>query len=206
MTNVCSQCSRQLQVEVADELLVCRQCGHTQSSTESSTRNREKLRTITDTNERERGRRLVTTNPKPALKALQVDFPTSNPPIRSPIEPKQHQQQSSLLDPVPVLSANRVSSSTYDCLYPGALFEGIQTNKTKEHRVSVRIVDINLQQSTLAGFLTIHDLTDQHPEITTFFDGQIIGDTHGFVTNDWGASEKNDMTHWYASTKLVMPR
>jgi hypothetical protein len=89
-----------------------------------------------------------------------------------------------------------VSSSAYDSLYSGALFEGIQTNKTKEHRVSVRIVDINLQQSTLSGFLTIHDLTDQHPEITTFFDGQIIGDTHGFITNDWGASEKVDMTHW----------
>jgi glucose-induced degradation protein 4 len=89
-----------------------------------------------------------------------------------------------------------VSSSVYDSLYPGALFEGIQTNKTKEHRVSVRIVDINLQQSTLSGFLTIHDLTDQHPEITTFFDGQIIGDTYGFVTNDWGASEDVDMIHW----------
>ena len=167
MPKECSICTQQ-QVETdVIGVFSCHHCGHTEG---------------------ERGRRLA----KPALKALEVNFPTTTGnSVHSPID-----QNPSLLDPIPSLSANRVSSFAYDSLYPGALFEGIQTNKTKEHRVSVRIVDINLQQSTLAGFLTIHDLTDQHPEITTFFDGQIIGDTHGFVTNDWGASEKVDMTHW----------
>ena len=133
---------------------------------------------------------------KPPLKALHVDFPTVNNPSIHPIVCSPIDSKLSLLDPIPSFSANSVSSSTYDSLYPGALFEGIQRNKTKEHRVSVRIVDLNLPQSTLSGFLTIHDLTEQHPEITTFFDGQIIGDTYGFVTNDWGASENVDLKHW----------
>lgn len=217
MSKVCSVCTRQLEPNAANrELLWCPQCGHTESASRIAAERRVPATNTShtaDTGERERGRRLVTGNPKPTLKALKVDFPTTtNPLSRSPAEPKQ--QKPSWLDPVPSLSANRVSSATYDCLYPGALFEGIQTNKTKEHRVSVRIVDINLQQSTLAGFLTIHDLTDHHPEITTFFDGQIIGDTHGFVTSDWGASEKVDTTHWQQFTpyhhihpsELVKPR
>jgi hypothetical protein len=139
---------------------------------------------------------------KPSLKVIKVDFPgrsnadsiTPTSPVqsslasartmslRSPIAEhtlsaalKAHIQRQSLLDPFLPLTSTRVPSRGYDCLYPGALFEGMQTNKTKEHRVSVRIVDVNTDQSTLSGFLTIHDLTDQHPEITTFFDGQIIG-------------------------------
>jgi hypothetical protein len=139
---------------------------------------------------------------KPSLKVIKVDFPgRSNPDsvtpsspvqgslvsartmsLRSPIAEhtlsaalKAHIQRQSLLDPFLPLTSTRVPSRGYDCLYPGALFEGVQTNKTKEHRVSVRIVDVNTDQSTLSGFLTIHDLTDQYPEITTFFDGQIIG-------------------------------
>jgi glucose-induced degradation protein 4 len=140
---------------------------------------------------------------KLTLKVIKVDFParsnadsvtpTTSPvqsslvsarrmSLRSPVAEhtlsaalRAHIQRQSLLDPFLPLTSTRVPSRGYDCLYPGALFEGMQTNKTKEHRVSVRIVDVNTDQSTLSGFLTIHDLTDQHPEITTFFDGQIIG-------------------------------
>lgn len=163
---------------------------------------------------------------KPTLKVIKVDFPgrssntdsvtptTAISPsqslvsartisLRSPVAEhtlsaalKAHIQRQSLLDPFLPLTTGRVSSRGYDCLYPGALFEGMQTNKTKEHRVSVRIVDVNIEHSTLSGFLTIHDLTDQLPELTTFFDGQIIGHQYGFVTNDWGATEKTDATHW----------
>jgi Vacuolar import and degradation protein len=205
--NVCSACALHLVQDPTGQTLVCTGCGHREPASgatierRSSTRDAifEKDPIKKNIEVTERGRRLVTRPPlitKPPLKALQVDFPSTNIPqipstLYSPIEPKP-----SFLDPIPSLSANRVSSSAYDSLYPGALFEGIQMNKTKEHRVSVRIVDINLQQSSLSGFLTIHDLTDQHPEITTFFDGQIIRDTHGFVTNDWGASEEIDMLHW----------
>jgi hypothetical protein len=39
-------------------------------------------------------------------------------------------------------------------------------------------------------------LTDDWPELTTYFDAEIIGSKYGFLTQDWGATEQEDMTHW----------
>lgn len=41
-------------------------------------------------------------------------------------------------------------------------------------------------------------LTDDHPTLTTFFEGEIIGEKHGFRTThqSWGATEKIDLAHW----------
>ncbi|PVF99125.1 hypothetical protein CPB86DRAFT_703904, partial [Serendipita vermifera] len=161
---------------------------------------------------------------KPQLAALQLPFPSkysasdvltpTTPNLKTPLtatstrgaslstsqslnKSQQYQlQKQSLLDPVNLLTQVRMPSRGYDCIYPGALFEGMQTNKMKDHRVSVRITDVNFAQSTLSGFLTIHDLTPQHPEITTYFDGQIIGQQYGFRTNEWGANEQIDTAHW----------
>jgi hypothetical protein len=161
---------------------------------------------------------------RPQLAALQLPFPSKyaasdvltpiTPNLKTPLtatstrvasistsqnltKTQQYQlQKQSLYDPINPLTHIRMSSRGYDCIYPGALFEGMQTNKMKDHRVSVRITDVNFAQSTLSGFLTIHDLTPQHPEITTFFDGQIIGQHYGFRTNDWGANKQIDMAHW----------
>lgn len=41
-------------------------------------------------------------------------------------------------------------------------------------------------------------LTEDHPTLTTFFEGEIIGTKHTFQTRHeaWGATEKTDMQHW----------
>ncbi|KAI6798250.1 hypothetical protein KC350_g16379, partial [Hortaea werneckii] len=41
-------------------------------------------------------------------------------------------------------------------------------------------------------------LTDDHPTLTTFFEGEIIGPKHLFKTTNpsWGSSEKVDLQHW----------
>lgn len=41
-------------------------------------------------------------------------------------------------------------------------------------------------------------LTEDHPTLTTFFEGEIIGNKHTFQTRHeaWGATEKIDMHHW----------
>lgn len=41
-------------------------------------------------------------------------------------------------------------------------------------------------------------LAEEHPTLTTFFEGEIIGTKHTFKTRNesWGASEKTDMHHW----------
>lgn len=41
-------------------------------------------------------------------------------------------------------------------------------------------------------------LTEDHPTLTTFFEGEIIGTKHTFQTRneEWGANEKTDIHHW----------
>lgn len=48
----------------------------------------------------------------------------------------------------------------------------------------------------MCGYLRIRGLTDDWPELTTFFDAEIIGNRYGFLTQNWGASEQDDMVHW----------
>jgi len=39
-------------------------------------------------------------------------------------------------------------------------------------------------------------LTEDWPELTTYFDAEIIGSRYGFLTRNWGATEQEDMVHW----------
>lgn len=50
--------------------------------------------------------------------------------------------------------------------------------------------------SFLCGYLCIRGLTDDWPEMTTYFDAEIIGSRYGFITQKWGATENEDLMHW----------
>jgi hypothetical protein len=41
-------------------------------------------------------------------------------------------------------------------------------------------------------------LTDDHPTLTTYFEGELIGTKYGFITEhaSWGATDKIDLSHW----------
>jgi glucose-induced degradation protein 4 len=41
-------------------------------------------------------------------------------------------------------------------------------------------------------------LTEDHPTLTTYFEGEIIGSQYSFFTQheDWGANHKVDLSHW----------
>ena len=41
-------------------------------------------------------------------------------------------------------------------------------------------------------------LTDDHPTLTTYFEGEIVGTKYTFQTKhpEWGSNEKVDMQHW----------
>ena len=57
--------------------------------------------------------------------------------------------------------------------------------------------DVNIAESSVSGYLTIAHLTDAHPQLTTFFTGEIIGPKYGFITGPrFGATEHDDMRHW----------
>lgn len=56
--------------------------------------------------------------------------------------------------------------------------------------------DVNFTASTLCGYLRIRGLTDDWPELTTYFDAEIVGNRYGFLTQNWGASQHEDIVHW----------
>lgn len=56
--------------------------------------------------------------------------------------------------------------------------------------------DVDFSSSFLCGYLCIRGLTDDWPELTTYFDAEIIGSRYGFLTRGWGADEDGDMVHW----------
>ena len=67
-------------------------------------------------------------------------------------------------------------------------------NESNEHLLSQ---DVDLSSSVLCGYLRIQNLTDDYPELTTYFDAEIIGSRFGFITADeWGASQAEDLQHW----------
>lgn len=83
-------------------------------------------------------------------------------------------------------------------LIPGALFRGHQNaaEETKQYKVEVEIKDVDLSESFLCGYLTIHDLTAEYPNLTTFFEAEVIGPRAGFLTAKWDASPDADSRHW----------
>ncbi|KAF8758670.1 Vacuolar import and degradation protein [Rhizoctonia solani] len=99
-------------------------------------------------------------------------------------------------DPYADVTRLRLNNTRQDCLYPGASFVGIQKSGRNSYNVSVTIVNVDFPGSTLCGYLTIENLTDDHPQLTTYFDAEIIGPKYGFLTQSYGASEMDDMTHW----------
>lgn len=83
----------------------------------------------------------------------------------------------------------------------GALFPSTTTQDTnnRAYNVHVQLQTVDLRQDYLCGYLTIDELTDQYPRLTTYFDGYVIAGltgNHSFVTRGWGADETVDVEHW----------
>ncbi|KAJ7510007.1 vacuolar import and degradation protein-domain-containing protein [Mycena galericulata] len=99
-------------------------------------------------------------------------------------------------DPLADITRLRVRTQTHHCLYPGATFQGTQKSGRNSYDVTVTIVDVDFPSSFLCGYLRIRGLTDDWPELTTYFDAEIIGPRYGFLTQNWGATEQADTVHW----------
>lgn len=83
-------------------------------------------------------------------------------------------------------------------LRPGSRFHGTQQSERQVYDVQVEIKHVDLRESFLCGYLRIQGLTEDHPTLTTYFEGEIIGPQYSFFTQheDWGASHKVDLSHW----------
>lgn len=116
------------------------------------------------------------------------------------ISPEQDDTQLPLYLHYPELDWHRQTSpsSTTSFLRPGSKFRGTQQSDRQVYDVQVELKDVDLAESTLCGYLRIQGLTDDHPTLTTFFEGEIIGPKYLFRTShpSWGSSEKVDLQHW----------
>ncbi|KAK4553237.1 hypothetical protein LTR86_009767 [Recurvomyces mirabilis] len=88
--------------------------------------------------------------------------------------------------------------TTTSFLRPGSKFRGTQQSDRQVYSVDVEIKSVDISASVLTGYLRIQGLTDDHPTLTTFFEGEIIGSKYLFKTThpSWGSSEKVDLQHW----------
>jgi len=101
-----------------------------------------------------------------------------------------------LSDPFP--RTRFLPNSTSSFLKPGSRFIGTQQSDRQVYDVEVQIQHVDMKESFLCGYLRIQGLTDDHPTLTTYFEGEIIGTKYTFQTRhaEWGSNEKVDMQHW----------
>ncbi|KIW99664.1 uncharacterized protein Z518_11077 [Rhinocladiella mackenziei CBS 650.93] len=84
---------------------------------------------------------------------------------------------------------------------PYSKFKGTQQSDRQIYNVEVTVLTVDIEQASMSGYLQICGLTPDHPTLTTFFTGEIIGgpdQKYSFRTRDpaWGANDKTDLTHW----------
>ncbi|KAJ3084945.1 GID complex subunit 4, VID24 [Quaeritorhiza haematococci] len=92
----------------------------------------------------------------------------------------------------PCATTNRECSS----LYSGSRFLGEQKSGRNSYEVTVDIQHVELRDSFLCGYLHIKGLTEDWPDLCTFFEAEVIGPKHSFLTRKWDADEKIDRDHW----------
>jgi hypothetical protein len=80
------------------------------------------------------------------------------------------------------LTTHRLPSTPHTCLYPGAIYRGVQKNGRSSYDVTVTIVSVDFSTSFLCGYLEIRGLTEDWPTLTTYFDAEVVGRRWGFRT------------------------
>lgn len=83
-------------------------------------------------------------------------------------------------------------------LRAGSQFVGTQVSKSQKHAVHVEIKYVDMANFFLCGYFRIQGLDRPDTDLTTYFEGEIIGPKYSFYTRrpEWGAKEKTDLTHW----------
>ncbi|MCJ1352182.1 MAG: hypothetical protein MMC33_002166 [Icmadophila ericetorum] len=92
----------------------------------------------------------------------------------------------------------QIPNHTSSFLRAGSKFQGTQTSDKQTYKVDVDIKHVDMDESFVCGYLRIEGLTEDHPTLTTYFEGEIVGPKYTFLTKheSWGATDKTDMQHW----------
>lgn len=117
-----------------------------------------------------------------------------------------------------IVTLQMIPTHTSSFLRNGSKFRGTQQSDKQQYKVEVEIKYVDMAESFLCGYLRIEGLarpsltisqpsltnpnfpglTQDHPTLTTYFEGEIIGTKYTFQTRhaSWGATDKTDMQHW----------
>ncbi|QSZ28865.1 hypothetical protein DSL72_003370 [Monilinia vaccinii-corymbosi] len=145
-----------------------------------------------------------------STKRMDIDEETNGPDILSPMSTDGDKQEDAEMRtianphiPSPSLGydfshVRLLPSSPSSRLRPGSKFRGTQQSERQVYEVQVEIKHVDMRESFLCGYLRIQGLTEDHPTLTTYFEGEIIGSKYSFFTQheDWGSNDKTDLQHW----------
>ncbi|KAK4515549.1 uncharacterized protein ATC70_010499 [Mucor velutinosus] len=99
-------------------------------------------------------------------------------------------------DKVANINEDRLRPVCVGGLYAGSVFRGTQKCGTASYEVNVELLHVDMKESNLCGYLKIKGLTSEFPELTTFFQAEIIGPKYSFHTRKWQADQQSDLLHW----------
>ncbi|EKD15735.1 uncharacterized protein L3040_003092 [Drepanopeziza brunnea f. sp. 'multigermtubi'] len=144
-----------------------------------------------------------------STKRMDMDEDTSGPDMLSPMSAegdKQEENEPALSDinlgppsmGYDFSNIRLLPSSPSSFLRAGSKFHGTQQSERQVYDVQVEIKHVDMRESFLCGYLRIQGLTEDHPTLTTYFEGEIIGSKYTFLTKhqDWGSTDKVDLQHW----------
>lgn len=96
------------------------------------------------------------------------------------------------------LNKRIIPQYTSSFLRPGSCFIGTQQSGRSTYEVNVELKYVDMAQSFLCGYLRIQGLTEDHPMLTTYFEGEMVGPKYSFYTRraEWSTSDQVDMNHW----------
>ncbi|TVY42174.1 Glucose-induced degradation protein-like protein, partial [Lachnellula subtilissima] len=144
------------------------------------------------------------------VKQMDIDEEIAPRDMLSPISAEGDKQEETDLPALPVTdlcspsmgyefsNVRLLPSSPSSYLRAGSKFRGTQQSERQVYEVQVEIKHVDMRESFLCGYLRIQGLTEDHPTLTTYFEGEIIGSKYTFLTQhqDWGSNDKVDLQHW----------
>jgi hypothetical protein len=110
------------------------------------------------------------------------------------VQPPRSEEHTAELEPKDAATRQNRKHETPNIrgLLPGARFLGVQQSGRATYDVEVVLQNVDLSKAFLCGYLKILGLTDEFPELTTYFEGEIVGERHSFITQKWDADETTD--------------
>jgi hypothetical protein len=139
-----------------------------------------------------------------------IDSELLKPATTVPVTPPALALEANATSRLEALLPPTTGSPTHpSVLHLGAVYEGIQKSACHKYDVQVVLKSVDLAHDYLCGYLRITGLTEMYPELTTFFEAEVISPraipsseaiaskNNTFRTGHrWRSTNEVDFAHW----------